>query len=634
VQAIIFRTKGDVMNARKAACSGRKHIGMWMCCATLICVGLPGVAGAQSDDATESWRQLRIADAADWSFIGPAWFDLDSDAALRTYLDRLHVPVEKSRYEAGPGVIAPPAVPFNIGVKPWHAISDAYEGQRNTNVDLMQAFDTAKAYGDFEAQFKFRWGSSGHSGAGFIFRATDAGHYYMAHFPSIGQATRTSHFWAVISKVDANGWTEVLKMQMLHGVSTEPQVWHQVRLLVQGNEFRLWVDGRPMAVVTDDDYAGPGHIGLHAWSYHRESSTFKDVRIRGKAARDPQWDSTIKPVKNWFLPYPAKGSEQSCTGITRAPNGDLLMALSPGGLVRSKDDGRTWTLLTSFDQGWLGGWLHKTRDGRLITLRAVGSGATVMAESKDNGKTWPGWDKIRQVDRPAFSPPAKQPDLTLGDPWVQSCVELRDGTMLMFQIGQTPGMKALAEAHSIWDWGTHAAGAWSIRSTDGGYTWSAPIPLNGPPASGQKWDLCEAISTVQTKDGKVLALVRSIHSPLMWEVWSDDGGATWGPAMPGPFPCWAATALTTESGVLLVAGRFPGAPGLYVSHDSGMTWKAYAIDTGGMRAMGKMYEVKPNVILYVYGDSYHSEMRAQFIQITDDGAQPARAMLMGRHDKD
>ena len=611
----------------------RNVAGLWL----VIGAVLAGVGSAALAAAPDSWRQLRIGDGQDWSFVGPAWSDLDSDVALRQYLAALHLTQGKPNmdrvivdYEAGPGVIAPPAVPFNIGViKPWHPVSNAYDGQRSTNIDLMQAFNTAAAHGDFEAEFKFRWGAAGHCDAGFIFRAQDARNYYLAHFPNIGQASRTSHFRAVISKVTDNGWTEVLDMEMLHGVATEKQIWHQAKLVVKGNEFRLSVDGRPMSVVTDDTYTEPGLVGLYVWGLGRESATFKDVRVRGEAIGGNPWDGALRPVKNWFLPYPTKGSKQACSGMTRAPNGDLLMALDPGGVVRSTDDGRSWSLLAGFDDGWIGGWLHTTRDGRLITLRPVGTGATVMAESKDNGKTWPGWDtgKIREVKRPALTPPENEPELKLGDPWFQSCVELRDGTMLMFQVGSTPGMKAMADKHSIYDWSTHMAGTWSIRSTDGGYTWSAPTPLNGPPASGQKWDLCEAISTVQTTEGKVLALVRSIHSPLMWEVWSDDNGASWGPALPGPFPCWAATGLATESGVLLIAGRFPGAPGLYVSHDSGMTWQAYSIDTGGSAAMGKMYEVQPNVVLYVYGDSYESEMRAQFIRITPDGAEPARDML-------
>ena len=605
----------------------------------IVAAGLVSTVIAPTAAAQPDLKNLRIGDAKEWSFIGPAWRDLNSDAALQQYLRQLGLTHGKRNaarvvvdYDWGPGVIAPPAVPFNLGITSWNPVSKAYDGQRNTNVDLMQAFNTAVAYADFEAEFQFRWGASGHSGAGLIFRAQDARNYYKAHFPAIGQATRTSHFWAVISKVGDNGWTEVLKMEMLHGVITEPQVWHQAKLVAKGNEFRLWVDGRPMSAVIDDTYSEPGFVGLSAWAYHRESSTFKDLRIRGKAIRGKQWDPSLHPVKNWFLPYPAKDKKQSCSGITRAPNGDLLMALQPGGLVRSTDDGRTWTLLTGFDDGWIGGWIHTTRDGRLITLRAVSSGATVMAESKDNGKTWPGWDsgKIKAVKRPALTPPESAPGLKLLDPWVQSCVALQDGTMLMFQVGRTPEMKAMAERHSIREWSTHMIGAWSIRSTDGGYTWSAPTPLNGPPASGQKWDLCEAISTMQTKEGKVLALVRSVHSPVMWEVWSKDNGASWGPALPGPLPCWAAAALTTQSGVMLVAGRFPGAPGLYVSHDSGMTWKAYSIDTGGLVAMGKMFEVKPDLVFYVYGDSYESEMRAQFIRITPDGAEPARDMLPAR----
>ena len=605
----------------------------------IVVAGLVEIVGISAAEAQSDWRDLQIGDAKDWSFIGPAWRDLNSEAALRKYLAQLRLTQGKPNsarivvdYDWGPGVIAPPPVPFNIGIKPWNKVSKAYDGQRTTNIDLIQAFNTAGVYVDFEAEFQFRWGASGHSGAGLIFRAQDARHYYKAHFPNIGQAARASHFWAVISKVGDNGWTEVLKMEMLHGVVTEPQVWHKVRLVVKGNEFRLWVDGRPMSVVTDDTYAEPGFVGLSAWAYHRESSTFKDLRIRGKTTSGKKWDPSLKPAKNWFLPYPAKDKAQSCTGITRVPNGDLLMALQPGGLVRSTDNGRTWTLLTGFDDGWIGGAIHTTRDGRLITLRAIGSGGTVMAESKDNGKTWPGWGsgKIKGVKRPALEPPENAPGLKLLDPWIQSFVALRDGTMLMFQMGRTPEMKAMGERHPIRDWSTHMIGAWSIRSTDGGHTWSVPTPLNGPPASGQKWDLCEAISTVQTREGKVLALVRPVHSPVMWEVWSEDNGKTWGPALPGPFPCWAATALATKSGVLLVAGRFPGGPGLYVSHDSGMTWKAYSIDTGGLTAMGKMFEVEPDVVFYAYMDSYVSDMRAQFIRITPDGAEPARDMLPTR----
>jgi len=69
--------------------------------------------------------------------------------------------------------------------------------------------------------------------------------------------------------------------------------------------------------------------------------------------------------------------------------------------------------------------------------------------------------------------------------------------------------------------------------------------------------------------------------------------------------------------------------GLYVSRDSGMTWKPYRVDCGGLWAMGTMYSVEPDLVFYVYMDLYSSAMRAQFIRLklTPDGAEPARDML-------
>jgi hypothetical protein len=41
--------------------------------------------------------------------------------------------------------------------------------------------------------------------------------------------------------------------------------------------------------------------------------------------------------------------------------------------------------------------------------------------------------------------------------------------------------------------------------------------------------------------------------------------------------------------------------------------------------MGSMIEVEPDVVLYVYWDSFESLMRAQFIRVTPDGLEPVRA---------
>ena len=83
----------------------------------------------------------------------------------------------------------------------------------------------------------------------------------------------------------------------------------------------------------------------------------------------------------------------------------------------------------------------------------------------------------------------------------------------------------------------------------------------------------------------------------------------------------------TASGALVIGGRMPGL-GLHVSHDSGKSWKQYRIDTT-IWAMGVMYEVAPDVLLWVYYGEYspNPDARAQFIRVTPEGLEPASDML-------
>ena len=114
--------------------------GMLLIVAAMVAVAINNEAsGAQEQNR---WDPVRIGDAHNWSFIGGAWSDGEG------------------------GLISPPPAPWNTG-------ASAYEGQRTTNEDVLMAFHTGRAYGDFEAEFKFRWDGP-HCGAGFIFRAQDA----------------------------------------------------------------------------------------------------------------------------------------------------------------------------------------------------------------------------------------------------------------------------------------------------------------------------------------------------------------------------------------------------------------------------------------------------------------------------
>lgn len=87
--------------------------------------------------------------------------------------------------------------------------------------------------------------------------------------------------------------------------------------------------------------------------------------------------------------------------------------------------------------------------------------------------------------------------------------------------------------------------------------------------------------------------------------WSFDGATTWAPVTRAPLLvcAHANSAVTTVSGVVLVAGRFPGIA-LMVSWDDAMSWEWYLIDTSGFAANGALVEVEPDVVMYIYGGSY------------------------------
>jgi hypothetical protein len=113
----------------------------------------------------------------------------------------------------------------------------------------------------------------------------------------------------------------------------------------------------------------------------------------------------------------------------------------------------------------------------------------------------------------------------------------------------------------------------------------------------------------------------------MWETRSDDAGATWSPTTRAPVTSYACAMLPhpTVSGYLVIGGRFPG-NSLNVSRDRGLTWETYRI---GMDLLsgGSMAEIAPDVVLWVYSDSWHSSMRAQAFRITATGVEPAPEFL-------
>ena len=158
------------------------------------------------------------------------------------------------------------------------------------------------------------------------------------------------------------------------------------------------------------------------------------------------------------------------------------------------------------------------------------------------------------------------------------------------------------------------------RSIDGGHHWTAqrldsnaeyraaPLANNDTHADGnvnQAPNWGSEVYFSQTKNGRVLALVRTEDSPTSWLARSkDESGASWEPLSRAPFFACAAAMITTTrgpgAGVTLVGGRGDGTT-VAATWDSGFTWRLFTLEVGIFGGNGVMYEAEPSVIIFISG---------------------------------
>ena len=205
-------------------------------------------------------------------------------------------------------------------------------------------------------------------------------------------------------------------------------------------------------------------------------------------------------------------------------------------------------------------------------------------------------------------------------------VETEDGTLLRFLLG---GAKEPSKFTNVVTWGTTHCKAYAIRSTDGGKSWSAPIELDQPAWTGTprgsiigSLDLTEP--TGVAIGNKVTVVIRPVYSPMMWQCWSDNAGATWDAAARATFPGYAQSMVRTKSGAILVAHRFPHYS-INLSRDNGLNWDEGTIIDYPNWAMGCAVEVEPDVVLCTYMNAYRDKpLLAQLIRVTDSGIEPVK----------
>ena len=531
-----------------------------------FCACLSVMAGAVRAE------QLGIGDGSDWQFVASKWRD------------------------SGAGGIAGSRTSDGRGLQSY-----------------CLAFRKSKAYSDLDARFTVRM-SSFHADLGLIVRAQDPTHFYLVHFPQGAQAFRAQHFWAALSKADGSGYLRFVKLALVRRVASNPVgLAHEARVKVTGNRFQVWVNGLVAFDVRDDTYKA-GRIGLSGFGRFDHGK----VTVAGTEVEAGPWDEGLPQVKNWFVPFPDAGSPQTDVRLVRTPTGDLLCLFKGGGKVwlgRSKDNGRTWAVDPApehlYEMGARDSDIALLKDGRLATIWVSG-GLGAWIESADDGRTW---TAPTPIETAPWRPEHIDKMATL---WQ---VELKDGTLLRFGAATGPN-----SSKPIFRWGAVHCQGYAVRSTDGGRTWSAPANLDTDCKEMGNMDVLFG-AAFETRDGRIMCLIRPVYSPWVWETWSYDKGKSWGPCVRGPFPGYVTSSVgQTTSGAALIGTRFPGLT-IHTTHDDGLTWDEGTLIDNAVWAHGDFFEIEPEVVLFMYEDARRSVFRAQFIRVTPQGLQPVRELL-------
>nr|WP_289852613.1 sialidase family protein [Mesorhizobium liriopis] len=118
----------------------------------------------------------------------------------------------------------------------------------------------------------------------------------------------------------------------------------------------------------------------------------------------------------------------------------------------------------------------------------------------------------------------------------------------------------------------HYAKVFVVRSTDGGLTWSMPIMV----AAGQGHEF-EEPAPLLAADGAILMLLRDNVSRDLHSVRSTDGGHSWSDPTATGIADYPAHLVRLDKGrIAAVTGRRrePFGIALYLSEDAGVTWNA------------------------------------------------------------
>ncbi len=315
------------------------------------------------------------------------------------------------------------------------------------------------------------------------------------------------------------------------------------------------------------------------------------------------------------------GSYQAFPDMCRLKNGDIVAVFYAGFghvslpsepdwpkggricLVRSRDEGKTWTLpRTIYDDAADNRDPHITElpDGRLaLTFFSLirnnsapnnfeGTGVKI-AYSHDGGNTW-------DTEAQTLTEP--------GAKWYCSAPVrvLPSGTWLLGVYRAAAPIPAYGGV---------------LRSTDRGKSWSAPIPI------GRYSDvpLDAETDVIALKDGTIFSALRCSKPGIgMRYATSQDDGKSWSPVLDAGFHGEAPYLYRLKNGAILLGVRRRPDTVLYVSRNETLSWKGpYQIDNV-LGAYPSIVERKDGTVLIVYyTEGKNSEIRVRRFRINSDG---------------
>lgn len=309
----------------------------------------------------------------------------------------------------------------------------------------------------------------------------------------------------------------------------------------------------------------------------------------------------------------ASGPYQAFPDACRLKNGDILCVFYAGYghvslpndewpkggricMVRSGNEGRTWSeprILYDDEDDNRDPHIAQLSDGTLIcsffSLRKKGDGregvGVQIVRSHDGGKTWQG----------------KAETIVPGHGCSAPVREMPDGTCILGIYYESGGQ------------------AWGgvVRSTDGGKSWSKPIPI------GKEADVYLDAETdlILLKDGTLYAALRSSKVNMHYAT-SSDFGLTWSPVKDIGFKGHSPHFTRLSTGEILLTHRIP-ATALHVSRDECKTWEGpYRIDSVG-GAYPSTVELKDGTVLAIYyEEGKGSAIRALRFRLEEDGIEP------------